>query len=127
MPLVTPDLSGVQDQVTPGTYKCTVKKGDIKESSNGSLYINWRLETYGESESKNNGRSIFIKTPLSGGGAFRLQQIYTAAMGKPLPTEFNTDELLGRKVLAEVVDGMDRNTNQPTGYTEVKKIMKVVE
>lgn len=123
--LVTPDFSEVQDEVSPGTYKVIVKKGEVKEWPNGGSYINWTLETFGENESKNNGRRIFYKTATSGKGAFMLQKFYRAATGSALTGAFDTNQLSGKKLEVEVVDGVNRQTGEPTGYTDVKSIRPV--
>ena len=123
--LVQPDLSEVQDIVGPGTYKCIVKKGEVKEWPNGGHFINWEMETYGEADPKNNGRRIYHKTSISGKAAFRLQQFYQAAVGAPLSGQFDTEQLVGKQLSIEVVDGMDRKTGEPTGYTEVKTVKRI--
>lgn len=120
--LITPDFSEIQEDVRPGTYKARVKKGEIKEWPNGGSYVNWELETFGEPETKNNGRRIFYKTATSGKGAFTLQQIYRAAMGTALTGSFDTEQLVGKEVAVEVVDGTNRQTGEPTGYVEVKRV-----
>ena len=127
--LVTPDFTEVQDEMAPGTYKCLVKKAELKEWPNGGTYVNWQLETYGESEQKNNGRVIFHKTSTSGRGAFMLQKFYRAAMGKVLGGSFDTTEMLGKKVEVTVVDGMKKDNITgdmvPTGYNEIKGVKAV--
>ena len=125
MSLITPDFSEIQDTIAPGTYKCIVKKGEVKEWPNGGSYVNWELETYGESEQKNNGRRIFHKTATSGKGAFTLQQMYVAAVGTALTGAFDTEQLAGKQVAVEVVDGVNRQTGEPTGYTEVKRVKRI--
>lgn len=125
MSLVTPDFSEIQDAVSPGTYKCMIKKADIKEWPNGGSYVNWELETFGESETKNNGRRIFHKTSTSGKGAFMLQQLYRAATGQNLAGAFDTEQLVSKQVAVEVVDGVNRQTGEPTGYTEVKRVKPI--
>lgn len=120
--LITPDFSEVAEAITAGTYKCIVKKGDVKEWPNGGHYVNWELETTGEADPKNNGRRIFHKTSIQGKGAFMLQQIYQAAVGQPLTGKFDTEQLVGKTVIVELVDGV-RN-GEPTGYTEVKKVKR---
>lgn len=122
MALVTPDFSDVADAVTPGSYKCIVKKGEVKEWPNGGQYVNWELETVGEADPKNNGRRIFHKTATQGKGAFMLQQIYQAAVGQALTSKFDTEQLIGKTVTVEVADGV-RN-GEPTGYTEVKRVKR---
>ena len=125
--LVKPDLSEVKDTVTPGVYKARIRKGEVKEFQSGQQYVNWELETYGETDPKNNGRRIFHKTPISGGGAFRLQEMFQAATGQALTGEFDTEALAGKNVQLEVVDGVNRTTGEPTGYAEVKKVRRVAE
>lgn len=123
--LVEPDFSEVQDEVTPGTYKCIIKKGEVKEWPRGGQYINWEMETVGESDLKNNGRKIFYKTSVSGKGAFMLQRLYKTVIGQPLTGQFDTEQLVGKQVQVEVVDGVNRQTQEPTGYTEVKAVRPV--
>ena len=123
--LLTPDFSEVADAVVAGTYKTIIKKGDVKEWPSGGMYVSWELETVGETDPKNNGRRIFHKTATQGKGAFMLQQMYQAAVGKPLAGAFDTEDLVGKMVTVDVVDGVNRQTGEPTGYTEVKKVKRV--
>ena len=123
--LIKPDLSEVAEAITPGTYKGIIKKVEVKEWPKGGQYLNCEVETFGEAEAKNNGRRIFVKTPVSGGGAFRLQELYRAATGAVLKGEFDTETLVGKQIAVEMVDGVNRQTNEPTGYVEVKKIRAV--
>jgi hypothetical protein len=49
-----------------------------------------------------------------------LQSLYRAAMnGKTLTGSFDTEELMGKQLSVDVIDGV-RN-GEPTGYTEVKR------
>ena len=123
MALVKPDFSEIKEDVGPGTYRVMVKKGEVKEWPNGGQYVNWELETFGETESKNNGRRIFHKTSVSGKGAFMLQQFYRAAVGTALTGQFDTEQLVGKQIAVEVIDGV-RN-GEPTGYTEVKRVKPI--
>lgn len=123
MSLVTPDFSEIQEDVTPGTYRVVVKKGEVKEWPNGGTYVNWELETFGEPEAKNNGRRIFHKTSTSDKGAFTLQQIYRAAVGQALTGPFDTEQIIGKQVAVEVVAGM--KNGEPTGYNEVKRVKPI--
>lgn len=127
--LVMPDFSDVKDRVEPGTYKVRIVDSSVgkweakEEGKKDTYYINWTLETFQEAEEKNNGRKIFHKTPINGGGAFRLQDLYLAAMGEKCPTEKGFDRVMlhGRELEVIVVDGKDKQ-GQPTGYTEVKTV-----
>ena len=123
MALIQPDFSECQDTVVPGTYRCIVKKGEVKSWPSGGEYVNWELETFGETETKNNGRRIFHKTSVSGKGAFLLQQIYLAAVGSALAGSFDTEQLIGKQVGVEVIDGV-RN-GEPTGHTEVTRVKRL--
>lgn len=123
MALVTPDFSEVKEDVGPGTYKGIIKKAELKEWPNGGQYISWEIETYGEKETKNNGRRIFHKTATSGKGAFMLQNFYKAATGQPLTGKFETDMLLGKQIELQLADGVRNGT--PTGYVEVKTVRPV--
>ena len=120
--LVVPDLSEVQDEVTPGKYSGRIKRAEVKEWPNGGVYVHWQIETFGENEQKNNGRIIHYKTACGGKGAFTLQRLYKAATGQPLQGAFDSELLIGREIKVEVVDGKDRNTGELTGYTEVKNV-----
>lgn len=125
MALVQPDFSEVKDEVVPGTYNVIIKKAEEKEFQSGTSYLNWELETVGESDPKNNGRRIFYKTPLTGPGAFTLQRLYKAAMGQALTGNFDTEHLMGKKVQVEVIEGVDRRTGEKTGYNEIKTVKSV--
>ena len=125
MSLITPDFSEIQEDITPGTYKVRIRKGDVKEWPNGGQYVNWEMETFGESDPKNNGRRVFHKTSCSGKGAFMLQKFYRAATGQSLTGAFETEQLNGKEIVVEVVEGKDRTTGAPTGYNEVKAVKPV--
>lgn len=123
MSLITPDFSEIQDTVTPGTYKGVIKKGEVRNWPSGGSYVNWEIETYGEAESKNNGRRIFHKTSVSGKAAFQLQKFYRAATGQMLTGAFDTEQLIGKQVEVDIVDGV--RDGVPTGYTEVRNVRAV--
>lgn len=122
MSLVQPDFSEIQDEVTPGTYKVRIVKAEQREWSPGKPYLNWELETWGETDAKNNGRRIFHKTSLTGKGVFMLQRMYRAATGEVLTGAFDTEQLYGKNLEVEIVDGVNRQTGEATGYTEVKSV-----
>lgn len=127
MSLIKPDFSEVADNVNAGTYRARIvdaKMGEWEKEGRKTPYINWRLETFAEAEAKNNGRRIWMKTPIVGKGAFRLRDLYRAALGEDLSGEFDTESLLGKEVEVVVVDGTDRE-GQPTGYTDVKTVRRI--
>ena len=131
MSLIKPDFSDVKDNVGPGTYKVRVTdaKVDKWETKNGPIqYINWTMETFDETDPKNNGRKVWHKTPIQGGGAFRLQEFFKACMGEEISKDspdFDTEMLFGKTCQIIVVDGVNRQTGAPTGYTEVKTVSPI--
>ena len=123
MALITPDFTEVQDNVTPGTYRVRIADAttgvwEAKDDRPATHFVNWRLETFGESEPKNNGRSIFVRTALTGKGAFRLRDLYSAAMAQELNGAFDTDMLMGKELEVTV------QQNQ-AGYTDVKTFKRI--
>src|SRR3954463_4719106 len=122
---VTPNFSAVQDRVSEGVYKTRIvdsKVGtwDGKDGKPNTTYIGWTLETFGETEDKNNGRRIFHNTPIEGPGAFRLADFYRAAMGEECSGAFDRTLLHGREL--EVTYGAQKNNPQ---YNEVKSVRAI--
>lgn len=120
--LVAPSFDEVQDRVGPGIYKVRILSATPgqwagKEGKKPTDYLNWRMETFGESDDKNNGRSIFHRTAINGPGAFRLQEFYRAAMGEDLTGSFDYTMLYGREI--EVTVAEQKNDPQ---YTEVRAV-----
>lgn len=120
--LVKPSFDEVADEVQPGRYTCIVKDAKLGEWSTGTPYVNWRLETYGEKDAKNNGRAIWHRTAAAGKGAFQLQRFYKAATGQALTGEFDTEQLVGKKVQVEVAERVYEGKT----YAEVKAVSAVV-
>lgn len=123
--LVTPDFTEVAEEITPGTYRGQIRKVEVGEWSSGTKHLKVEIETVGESDPKNNGRRVFDRLPLSGGGAFKLQRFYKAATGEALKGPFNTEQLLGKQVTMTIVDGVNKE-GAKTGYIEVKTYAAVV-
>lgn len=122
---VTPNFESVQDRVGEGTYTARIVDSKVgtwegKEGKPNTTYINWTMETFNETEDKNNGRRIFHRTPIEGAGAFRLQDFYRAAMGEDCSGRFDRTMLHGREV--EVTIGVQKNDPQ---YTEVKAVKPI--
>ena len=120
--LIEPDFSEVKDSVGAGIYKVrivghSVDKWTGKDGKKDTPYINWIMETFEEAESKNNGRKVFHKTPISGPGAFRLKDFYKAAMGEELGGSFDPSMLYGRTL--ELTIGQQKDKPE---YTEVKAV-----
>lgn len=124
MGLIKVDLSEAAEPLTAGVYKARVVDCKTEESRDGKPRLNWRLEVYGASNPGHNGRSIFHRTPLTGKGVFRLQELYQAATREQLTKdnpEFDTEQIMGREVEVTLVDGRDRDGN-PSGYPDVKAV-----
>lgn len=120
--LITPSFDQVADRVGPGVYKTRIMdaKSDKWEGKDGkpdTRYVNWRMETFDESETKNNGRSIWHRTPIEGQGAFRLQEFYRAATGEDCTGAFDPTSLYGREIEVTVVQ-QQKNPQ----YTEIKSV-----
>lgn len=134
--MIEPDFSEVKDSVEAGVYSARIVDSKVdkwtgKEDQNGSkkpdtTFINWTLETFNEQDEKNNGRKIFHKTPVNGGGAFRLKEFYKAAMGEDCVGAFDRTMLYGKELQVTVVDGKTK-TGEPTGYTEVKTVRPITQ
>ncbi len=123
--LIAPDFTEVQDRVGEGIYKCRVITGtpgkwNGKDGKKDTPFINWRMETFGEAEDKNNGRSVFHRTAISGPGAFRLQEFYKAAMGEDCSGNFDITMLYGKEI--EVTVGQQKDKPE---YTEVKAVRPI--
>ena len=124
--LITPDFSETKDKVEVGVYNARVVASKVdqwagKEGKPPTVYIAWTLETFGEADQKNNGRKIFLNTPINGPGAFRLKEFYKAAMGEECAGAFDREMLNTKEVTVTIGDQLDKQ-KQPTGYTEVKTV-----
>lgn len=122
---ITPDFSAVQDTVGVGTYKVRVTDSKVdqwagKDGKPPTTFINWIMETFDEADEKNNGRKIFHKTPINGGGAFRLRDFYKAATGEECAGQFDRGMLYGSELEITVVE----QKNNPQ-YTEVKSVKRL--
>lgn len=112
MPLITPDFTEVGQPIKPGVYNARIKDCESKQSQKGSTYLNWKLELFGDPDVNN--RVVFLSTPITGKGAFRLQELYKAAMQEELDAKapkFDTDSLIGREVNVTLVEGKDQEGN----------------
>lgn len=123
--LVTPDFSQVSDRVGEGIYKARIvdSKPDVwkgKDGKKDTSVLAWTLETFGEAETKNNGRKIFHRTPIEGPGAFRLQDFYRAAMGEECGSSFDRTMLYGREL--EVTVGPQKDKPE---YMEIKAVRPI--
>lgn len=122
---IKPDLSESIEAVPPGTYAALVKGVEVKDAKTGSKYLRWELEV--TDHEKFTGRKLWNNTMISGPGAFKLQELYLAATGQPLPKdnpEFDTEQVIGQKVGVAVADGKDQQ-GQPTGFPEVKRVVRL--
>lgn len=124
--LVVPNFSDVQDRIGEGIYKVRIVGSKIDswagtdKRPQPTKYINWTLETFSEEEEKNNGRKLFHTTPVEGGGAFKLQDFYRAAMGEDCTGPFDPTQLYGHEV--EITVGLRKDKPE---FTEVKSVRPI--
>lgn len=110
--LIEPDFTEVSQPVAPGVYSARLKEVEAKTSQKGGTYLNWKIELFGHPDVNN--RIVFMATPVTGKGAFRLQELYKAAMGEDLDMKnpsFDTESLIGREVTVTLVPGKDQDGN----------------
>ena len=119
--LITPNFDEVKDEVGEGTYRVLVTKGEHGEYKTGTQYVNWHLNTVDEQDPKNNGRTIFYKTPITGKGAFITQKFFRAVTGSPVSGDFDTEQLYGKACVVTIGMGKDKEGNE-SGYMEVKAV-----
>jgi len=120
MPLITPDLSEVDsNEIAPGTYAARIKDGTLKTSQAGKEYIEWTLELFGNPTVNN--RLVWHRTPFTGKGAFRFQQMYKAAIGQDMDGNqaVDTDSMIGKEITVGLVNSPDQNGRL---RTEVKTV-----
>ncbi len=123
--LIVPNFNDVQDRVDVGVYKTRIVDSKMdqwagRDGKKPTTLIVWTLETFAESESKNNGRKIFHRTPIEGPGAFRLMDFYRAATGVDCKGQFDRTELHGSEIEVTIA----QQTNNPQ-YTEVKSVKAI--
>lgn len=121
MPLITPDFSEVTEGVPPGVYSARITDCEQRTSKTGNPYLNWKLELFG-SPGVNN-QTIFHMTPVTGKGAFRLQELYKAATGEAIGKgkPFNTDMLISKEVQVTLIAGVDPQGN-PRKFPDIKAV-----
>ncbi len=123
--LITPNYDATQDSVGPGIYKVRIinaTTGEWKGKTDDdppTPYINWRLETFSETEDKNNGRVIWHRTPYVTGAVFRFKDFVKAALGEEPANgqPFDCEMLYGREVEVTLVP----QRNRPE-FNEVKAV-----
>lgn len=121
------DLNEVVDGLPEGDYKVNVVDAEQKTSKAGNPYLRWQFAVIDHAEAKFNGQAIWHSTPTSGKGAFRLMQLYKAAVGEKLDTASRTldpQKILGKQLAITVVNSHDQDGN-PNGFTEVKSVRKI--
>jgi hypothetical protein len=123
--IMKPQFDTLQDNIAPGVYEVMISATEDKISKAGMGYAEWTLETVNELKPANNGRKLRWAGGAEGFMLKRTKDLYVAAVGKDLPAEFDTQELVGLKVQALVVDGVNRQTGELTGYPEVKSVRAI--
>lgn len=122
---ITIDQSEVVDGIPEGPYNVNVVDAEMKTSKNGNPYLRWQFTVFNHVEPKYNGQAIWHSTPTTGKGAFRLLQLYKAAVGTKIDrtaTTMDPKEILGKQLTITVVNSHDQDGNA-NGFTEVKTVV----
>ena len=119
--LVQPDFSEVAGVIEPGVYSARIVGGEVTTSKAGAPMIKWSYEIFGSQVKGVNGQKVTDRTMLSGKGAFRLQNLYRAAMKEELKGNFDTDMLLGKEIQLVLAQGTMQD-GSPSQYPEVKDV-----
>lgn len=122
MGLITPDFTEVTGEIPTGVYAARIKNCETKiAQTSGNPYLNWTLELFGNPTVNN--RMVFLSTPVTGKGAFRLQELYKAAIGEPLSDKqaFDTDSLISKEITVTLVPGKDKDGNARS-FPDVKTV-----
>ncbi len=116
------DLSEVVDGFPQGDYNVNVVNAEQKTSKAGNSYIRWQFTVFNHPEPKYNGQAIWHNTPTSGKGAFRLVQLWKAAMGSELKgATLDPSAIMGKQLSATIVPSHDQDGNL-NGFSEVKSL-----
>lgn len=121
------NLSDVVDGLAEGEYKANVVDCEMKTSKAGNAYLRWQLTAFDCADARFNNQSVWMTTPTSGKGAFRLMQLYKAATGEKLDNQVTTldpQKILGKQLWVTVVKSLDQNGGE-TGFMEVKAVRKL--
>jgi len=123
------NLGDVVEGLIAGEYKVNIVGCEEKTSKAGNPYARWQLSVFDAIETKYNGQVTWHSTPTTGKGAFRLVQLFKAAVKdtKALNTmstmtfEAVKDCILGKQVAITVVESHDQEGNL-NGFVEVKNV-----
>jgi Protein of unknown function (DUF669) len=125
--IVAPDFSEAVEltPIQPGVYKTRIVDVEQKTSRKGDAYLQWKLQIFGATGefSKFNNLHVRNTTMLTGKGAGRLKELALAALGK-VPAPFDTNEFIGRELLATIVPETDQAGNK-TSYVTVKSVRSI--
>lgn len=123
---ITPDYSEALESgpVPAGVYNTRIDSWTEKTSKAGAKYLSWKLVIFGAQgdSAKQNNRVVFLTTMTSGPGAGILKSFVKAALGE-VPTEFDTDNLVGRELQVTLVD-RQKPDGEP-GWPEVKAMAPI--
>ncbi len=121
------DQSEVVDGIPEGEYKVNVVDAELKTSKAGNPYARWQFTVIDNADPRYNGQAIWHSTPTTGKGAFRLLQLYRAAVGAKLDknsTKIDPKAILGKQLRITVVNSHDQDGNL-NGFSEVKTVRPV--
>lgn len=111
MPIITPDLSGV-GPIEPGTYEAEIMAADPGTSKSGGskLIVDFKVDV-GNGQTKKRQSHL----PIEGSGAFGFDQLLRAChldeiadrlKDKSADHSFDTDALIGQKLLLVIEEQM---------------------
>lgn len=121
------NLTDIVDGLAEGDYKVNVVDCEMKTSKAGNPYLRWQFTAFDCPDARYNGQSVWHSTPTTGKGAFRLMQLYKAAVGTKLDntvTSIDPQKILGKQILVTVVKSLDQN-GADTGFSEVKAVRTI--
>ena len=121
MPVVQPDFSESFPQMTPGIYICTIASCDLRTSKNGNRYISWKLET------EQDKHTVYYTTMVEGRGSGMLKHFIRCALDPSYEGGgFNTDDLIGKHLVAHLgIKEIESNGKRKSVY-EVKQIEQLL-
>lgn len=126
---ITPDFSeaveGTSDPIPPGVYKTRVTGVEQKTSKADNQYLKVKLTIFGAEgdAAKYNNWPVFTNLMTTGKGAGRLKDFLKAA-GLNTAGAFDTDALLGKEVVAVLVEGKMQD-GTPSQWPEVKSVKAI--
>lgn len=116
-PQLQPDFSEEVTPPPPGVYRARIVGAEMKTAKmSGNPMINWKLELAGP-----NGTNFtsYHTTMLAGKGTGFLRRFMEAVNPNYNGEAIDTDKLNGKTLQVKMVDEINQQTGQKTGYLRV--------